>query len=101
MKIQLPERVNEIITTLQRQGYEAYAVGGCVRDSLIGRTPGDWDITTSALPEETKALFERTFDTGIEHGTVTVLLEREGFEAVSYTHLDVYKRQGQQRFILP
>ena len=75
MKIQLPERVNEIITTLQRQGYEAYAVGGCVRDSLIGRTPGDWDITTSALPEETKALFERTFDTGIEHGTVTVLLE--------------------------
>lgn len=84
MKIQLPERVNEIITTLQRQGYEAYAVGGCVRDSLIGRTPGDWDITTSALPEETKALFERTFDTGIEHGTVTVLLEREGFEVTTY-----------------
>ena len=84
MKIQLPERVDRIITTLQRHGYEAYAVGGCVRDSLIGRVPGDWDITTSALPEETKALFGRTFDTGIEHGTVTVLLEHEGFEVTTY-----------------
>lgn len=65
-------------------GYEAYAVGGCVRDSILGRVPGDWDITTSAMPEETKALFARTFDTGIEHGTVTVLLEGEGFEVTTY-----------------
>ena len=72
MKIQLPEKVNRIITTLQKHGFEAYAVGGCVRDSFLGRVPGDWDITTSAAPEETKSLFARTFDTGIEHGTITV-----------------------------
>lgn len=84
MKIQLPEKVNTIIQTLQEQGYEAYAVGGCVRDSLLGREPGDWDITTSASPEETKKLFARTVDTGIEHGTVTVLLGKEGFEVTTY-----------------
>lgn len=84
MKIQLPEKVNTIIQTLQEHGYEAYAVGGCVRDSLLGREPGDWDITTSASPEETKKLFERTVDTGIEHGTVTVLLGKEGFEVTTY-----------------
>lgn len=83
-KLQLPENVKKIITTLQMHGYEAYAVGGCVRDSLLGRVPGDWDITTSAMPEETKALFERTFDTGIEHGTVTVLLGKEGYEVTTY-----------------
>ena len=55
MKIQLPEKVNRIITTLQKHGFEAYAVGGCVRDSFLGRVPGDWDITTSAAPEETKS----------------------------------------------
>ena len=84
MKIQLPEKVNTIIQTLQEHGYEAYAVGGCVRDSLLGREPGDWDITTSASPEETKKLFARTVDTGIEHGTVTVLLGKEGFEVPTY-----------------
>lgn len=83
-QIHLPEKVHTIIHTLQEHGYEAYAVGGCVRDSILGRTPEDWDITTSAMPEETKALFERTFDTGIEHGTVTVLLGREGFEVTTY-----------------
>lgn len=84
MKIQLPEKVNRIITTLQKHGFEAYAVGGCVRDSFLGRVPGDWDITTSAAPEETKSLFARTFDTGIEHGTITVLLNGEGFEVTTY-----------------
>lgn len=84
MKIQLPEKVHQIITTLQAHGYEAYAVGGCVRDSILGREPDDWDITTSAAPLETKALFERTFDTGIEHGTITVLLGKEGFEVTTY-----------------
>ena len=84
MKIQLPEKVNSIIKTLQAHGYEAYAVGGCVRDSILGRVPDDWDITTSALPEETKELFSRTFDTGIEHGTITVLLDKEAFEVTTY-----------------
>ena len=84
MKIQLPEKVHQIITTLQEHGYEAYAVGGCVRDSILGREPDDWDITTSAAPLETKALCERTFDTGIEHGTITVLIGKEGFEVTTY-----------------
>lgn len=83
-EIQIPEKVNTIIHTLQSHGYEAYAVGGCVRDSFLGRIPMDWDITTSAMPEETKALFPHTFDTGIEHGTITVLLDHEGFEVTTY-----------------
>lgn len=84
MKIQLPDKVNKIITTLQAHGFEAYAVGGCVRDCVLGRVPQDWDITTSAMPMQTKALFDKTFDTGIEHGTITVLLEKEGFEVTTY-----------------
>ena len=84
MKIILPEKVNRILKRLQDAGYEAYAVGGCVRDSLLGRTPHDWDITTSALPEEVKELFARTIDTGLKHGTVTVLMDREQFEVTTY-----------------
>ena len=76
MTIQIPQKVNSIIHTLQKHGHEAYAVGGCVRDSLLGRIPNDWDITTSAKPEEVKALFHRTIDTGIQHGTVTDLKEK-------------------------
>ena len=83
-KIVLPDKVKRIILNLQSHGYEAYAVGGCVRDSLLGRTPEDWDITTSATPFQVKAIFPKTFDTGIEHGTVTVLMEKEGFEVTTY-----------------
>ena len=82
--IRLPEKVSDIITTLQEAGYEAYAVGGCVRDSLLEKTPHDWDITTSALPEQTKALFRRTVDTGIAHGTVTVLFGKDAYEVTTY-----------------
>ncbi len=82
--IALPKPVQEIITSLEDRGFEAYAVGGCVRDSLLGRIPGDWDITTSAKPEEIKSIFRRTVDTGIEHGTVTVLLGDESFEVTTY-----------------
>lgn len=84
IKIELPEKVSLIINRLQEHGFEAYAVGGCVRDSVLGRIPNDWDITTSARPEETKQLFDRTFDTGIEHGTITVMMDREGFEVTTY-----------------
>ena len=83
-RISLPEKVRMIIDTLQNSGFEAYAVGGCVRDSILGREPEDWDITTSAMPDEIKSLFDRTFDTGIEHGTVTVLVDKEGFEVTTY-----------------
>lgn len=84
VKIKMPEKVNKIIGVLQEAGFEAYAVGGCIRDSLLGRTPNDWDITTSAKPMEVKALFSHTIDTGIQHGTVTILLDREGFEVTTY-----------------
>ena len=80
----MPGKVNKIIGVLQEAGFEAYAVGGCIRDSLLGRTPNDWDITTSAKPMEVKALFSHTIDTGIQHGTVTILLDREGFEVTTY-----------------
>ena len=84
MRIQLPEHVNQIIHRLQQEGYDAYAVGGCVRDTLLGRTPQDWDITTSAKPEVVKSLFSHTIDTGIEHGTVTVMLQHVGYEVTTY-----------------
>ena len=80
----LPADVSKIINILESNGHEAYAVGGCVRDCILGKIPHDWDITTSALPEQVKSLFDRTFDTGIEHGTVTVLLHGEGYEVTTY-----------------
>lgn len=84
MKIRVPKNVENIIGTLESHGYEAYAVGGCVRDTMLGREPQDWDITTSARPQEVKALFRRTIDTGIEHGTVTVMIGGEGYEVTTY-----------------
>lgn len=84
MKIILPDDVKIIISRLISNGYEAYAVGGCVRDSIIRRVPGDWDITTSARPEEVKKLFKHTINTGIQHGTVTVMLHRTGYEVTTY-----------------
>ena len=88
MLIQIPEKVNQILAALHDAGFEACIVGGCVRDSILGREPGDWDITTSALPAEVKRLFSRTIDTGMQHGTVTVMMghgeDREGFEVTTY-----------------
>lgn len=82
--IRLPEKVKLIIQRITDAGYEAYAVGGCIRDSLLMRTPDDWDITTSATPLQVKSLFAHTVDTGIKHGTVTVLIGGEGFEVTTY-----------------
>lgn len=84
MQIELPVKVRMIIQKLEEAGFEAYAVGGCVRDSLLGRTPDDWDITTSANPYQVKQIFNRTIDTGIQHGTVTVMMDKEGFEVTTY-----------------
>ena len=84
IQIQLPEKVQFIISRLEQAGYEAYAVGGCVRDSLLGRQPHDWDVTTSAKPMQVKEVFRHTIDTGIQHGTVTVMLDHEGFEVTTY-----------------
>lgn len=84
MTIFLPCDVKEIIEKLNNAGFEAYAVGGCVRDSILGRIPNDWDITTSAKPMEVKKIFKRTVDTGLKHGTVTVLIGSEGYEVTTY-----------------
>lgn len=83
-RINLPRDVREIIDTIEMAGFEAYAVGGCVRDSLLSRIPDDWDITTSAKPEQIKGLFKKTIDTGIAHGTVTVMLHHVGYEVTTY-----------------
>jgi len=82
--VNLPENVQAIITTLENAGYEAYAVGGCVRDTLLNKEPDDWDITTSATPGQAKSLFARTIDTGIQHGTITVLIGKETYEVTTY-----------------
>ncbi len=84
IRIFIPVKAQAIMDTLTAAGYEAYVVGGCVRDSILGREPQDWDITTSAKPEQVKALFPRTIDTGLQHGTVTVMQDREGFEVTTY-----------------
>ena len=84
MKIELPKKVLFIINNLQLAGYDAFAVGGCVRDSILARKPQDWDITTSAKPEAIKEIFRRTVDTGIEHGTVTVMIGKDSYEVTTY-----------------
>ena len=91
VKIDIPEKANFIIKTLSDAGFEAYVVGGCVRDSILGRDPQDWDITTSAAPLKVKELFRRTVDTGLQHGTVTVMLGEEGFEVTTYRLDGVYE----------
>lgn len=80
----LPKDVKKIIHIIEEAGFEAYAVGGCVRDSLLSRVPDDWDVTTSARPEQIKALFQKTIDTGIAHGTVTVMMHHVGYEVTTY-----------------
>lgn len=82
--ILLPEDVKYIIDRITDAGFEAYAVGGCVRDSILGINPEDWDIATSASPALVKSCFKRTVDTGIKHGTVTVLLDKKGYEVTTY-----------------
>lgn len=84
MRIKLPQAVEEMIGQINDAGYEAYIVGGCVRDTLLQKEPNDWDITTSATPVQVKAIFKRTIDTGIQHGTVTVMKRGQGYEITTY-----------------
>ena len=92
MVINLPSKVKYIIDKLKASGFEGYAVGGCVRDSLLGKTPEDWDICTNALPEQIKTVFknERVIETGIKHGTVSVIIDHEPFEITTYRTEGVY-----------
>jgi len=80
----MPSHVSYIIKTLENAGFEAYIVGGCVRDFILGKSPKDWDITTSALPLETKKLFPHSYDTGIQHGTITVVIDKTNYEVTTY-----------------
>lgn len=91
MHIDIPKDVNSIIEIFRKNGYEAYAVGGCVRDALLKRIPKDWDITTSAKPEDIKRLFPKTIDTGIAHGTVTIRMNNNSYEATTYRIDGKYK----------
>ena len=88
---QIPKEALQIISTIEEAGYEAYIVGGCIRDMLMGRSPHDWDITTNAKPEKVKQLFKRTYDTGIQHGTVTIVLSKEQYEVTTYRIEEDYK----------
>lgn len=91
MRISIPEDVQFILKRLDQAGYESYIVGGCTRDSILGRLPQDWDITTSAMPEQVKELFSRTIDTGIRHGTVTVMIGVEGYEVTTFRIDGIYE----------
>ncbi len=86
MFINLPAQVNKAINLLNKAGFEAFVVGGCVRDSLLGLSPSDWDVTTSATPEETEKVFDgyRIIETGLQHGTVTVLIDKMPLEITTY-----------------
>lgn len=85
--IQIPHGARKILNVLRAYGYEAYVVGGCVRDSLLGLEPKDWDICTSAKPEEVKAIYSprsRVIETGLKHGTVTIVLDDGQYEVTTY-----------------
>ncbi len=86
MTIKLPQEVSLILDLFKKAGYEAFCVGGAVRDCIMGITPGDWDITTNATPEETARIFKdyRIIETGIKHGTVTVIIDKKPFEITTY-----------------
>lgn len=86
MKIELPRGAQTVLDTLAQNGYEAFVVGGCVRDSLLGREPNDWDITTSARPEQITACFpdHTLLLNGLKHGTVGIILDGKVYEATTY-----------------
>ena len=85
-KIIIPYEVKSIIHTLSLKGHKAYVVGGCVRDSLLGITPKDWDICTSATPEEVKECFSKNkiIETGLKHGTVTLVFKNNQYEITTF-----------------
>lgn len=90
--MQIPEHVGVVLKILHDNGFEGYAVGGCVRDELLGRTPSDWDVTTSALPSDMLRIFQsfRLIETGLPHGTVTVLVQGEPIEVTTYRVDGIY-----------
>jgi len=88
IEIKIPAEVQYIIDTLAENGYEAYAVGGCIRDAVLGKEPKDWDVCTSALPGQTMSCFQEQgrhiIETGLQHGTITLVLNHQPFEITTY-----------------
>lgn len=86
MNIKIPKEVETVLNILQKKGFEAYIVGGCVRDSIMGIIPSDWDITTSAKPEDVSSCFSgyKTVETGIKHGTIAVIINKMQIEVTTY-----------------
>ncbi len=82
--MKLPNNVQYILEKFNSNGFEAFIVGGCVRDSLLNKKPQDYDITTNAFPEKIEELFDKTIPTGIKHGTVTVLIDKNPYEVTTY-----------------
>lgn len=104
MEIFIPAHAKQAIEILEQNGYSAYTVGGCVRDSLLGKTPHDWDICTDCRPENIKKLFHdfRTIDTGIKHGTITVMIDNELVEITTFRSDGKYenhRRPAQVEFV--
>lgn len=90
MNFDLPKNIHQVLNTLISNGHKAYIVGGCVRDLLCGKTPHDYDITTSALPQETLSLFEKTIATGLKHGTITVMIDDTPIEVTTFRTESIY-----------
>jgi len=101
IKINIPKEAELAISILNKNGFEAYIVGGCVRDSIIGIEPSDWDITTSALPNEIVNCFEghRVIETGIKHGTVTVIINKTSLEITTYRIDGDYKDNRRPEYV--
>lgn len=105
IKIDMPKEVQDIIDLFYKNNFEAYIVGGCVRDCLFKKMPNDWDITTDALPEQIKKIFEnkaKVVETGIKHGTVTLIMNKKKFEVTTYRNDGAYKdfRRPEQVFFV-
>lgn len=90
--VEVPQYVRKVLEKLEAAGFEAWCVGGCVRDSLLGLIPQDWDVTTSALPEETMEVFgKQGFPTGVQHGTVTVRMDHQSVEVTTFRVDGIYR----------
>ena len=99
MELEISDGAEQILKKLNNAGHMAYIAGGAVRDLLMDKTPHDYDIATSALPEEVKALFERTIDTGIKHGTVTVVDNKEGYEVTTFRRDGSYEDNRRPSYV--
>ena len=101
MNFIIPENILTIITEINNAGYKAHIVGGCLRDFLLNMEPTDWDITTNASPNTIKCLFKKTFDTGLKHGTITVLYNKTVAEVTSWRKDSVYSDHRRPDYVTP